>query len=80
MKLPCRLQASPLKEVVFEIRQEADFPLALIAPSILFGSELAGMSIINMPANQIPAEIRENDPNFKYAALINIKKDNLNLL
>lgn len=79
MKLPCKLQASPLKEVIFEIRQEADLPLALMAPGLLFGPELAGMPILNMPANQIPADIRENDPNLKYAALINIKKNNLNL-
>lgn len=79
MKLPCKLQASPLKEVIFEIRQEADLPLALMAPGLLFGPELAGMPILNMPANQIPADIRENDPNLKYSALINIKKNNLNL-
>lgn len=75
--LPSKLSISPLLEVVFEIRFDSDFPFSVIAPGVLFGKTLSEIKTISLPAQQIPKEIREKDPNFKYAPLLKFEKEDL---
>lgn len=69
-ELPSRLSCSPLLEVVFEIRFDSDFPFSVMAPGLLFGDRLSYIKAESQPAQQIPKNIRDKDPNFRYLPLI----------
>ena len=73
-KLPTKLLKGPLVDVAFEIRFETDIPLSTILPGHLY-SKWGGGSIERMPHAEIPAQLRNEDPNLKYLPLIRLKID-----
>lgn len=67
---PSKLKIEPLVEAVFEIRFQANTALA---SNILLGylfSKLGKMPLTKLPASDIPQQLREQNPNFKYSPLI----------
>jgi uncharacterized protein (TIGR04255 family) len=71
-KLPTKLKKEPLVDVVFEIRFSARVPASNILPGILY-DKLDGEKILEqMPAAQLPKQMRDADPNMQFAPLVKI--------
>ena len=76
MKLPIKLKKEPLIDAVFEIRFTSDVPVSDVLTGILY-SKLEGQKSINkLSAHEIPARIRQNDPNLQFAPLVRIQLEN----
>ncbi len=76
-QLPSKIEICPLIDALIEVRFEA-----LWAPSAVFGliyneiKDLYPGNVINLPILQIPEQIRNTDPNFKFKPLYRIEGDN----
>jgi len=73
MKLPGKLGKEPLIEAIFEVRFTATLPVSSILPGLMF-QQLAGEKVIErLPASELPQQLRNIDPNLKYAPLVRIR-------
>lgn len=77
-QLPTKISPAPLAEAIFEIRFKSNFPADAIFGVIYneFKEEYPG-KVEQLSVLQLPAEIRANDPNLKYAPYYSIKHNNL---
>ncbi len=79
--IPKKLGICPIEESVFEIRFSTDFPSDAVF-GIIFSSVKEFFSknaLQQLPIQQIPEQIRMQDPNLKYQAVHKLVKDNLSL-
>lgn len=68
--LPIKLRNEPLIEAIFEIRFESSSSDAgSILPGLLFRNISTVEKIEGLPIAQIPKEIRDNDPNLRFAPI-----------
>jgi uncharacterized protein (TIGR04255 family) len=72
MKLPRKLGKEPLLEAVFEMRFKSGTPASNVLPGLLFANLDGEKTIERLPAAQIPQQMRDADPNLRYAPLIRI--------
>lgn len=72
--LPTKLGKEPLLEAVFEIRFFSEISASSILPGILF-SRFGGRNIEPQPIAQLPKQMRDADPNLKFAPLVRIQRD-----
>lgn len=81
-ELPIKLNADPIIDAVIEIRVKTSQPLSSIMPGVLLKDEDVGfVQSLQLPAFNIPEQIRINDPNLMYQPLIKIElKDGFSLL
>lgn len=68
-QLPKKLGKEPLIDVVFEIRFTCNPPAGGILPGFLFTRLNGHKTIIELPTMQLPQQIRNDDPNLKFAPL-----------
>lgn len=67
-KLPIKLKKEPLVDAIFELRFSCDQPASEIVPGYLFSFlKKDNPKISQLNISQLPKEIRESDPNLKYA-------------
>ncbi len=70
--LPKKLNKEPLIDAVFEIRFSSKIPATLILPGALFNT-LGGEKLIEqLPIANIPKQVRDADPNLKFAPITRI--------
>lgn len=74
-KLPSRLNKEPLLDALFEVRFTAAAPVSSVMPGFLYANLQGEKVIEHLPANQIPSQIREADPNLRFAPVMRIKLD-----
>jgi uncharacterized protein (TIGR04255 family) len=75
MKLPKQLGKPPLVDMVFEVRFEAQTPVASILPGVLL-SDLKNLpKIERLPAADLPEQFRMSNPSLKYAPVIRASWD-----
>lgn len=74
-KLPSRLDKEPLLDALFEVRFTAAAPVSSVMPGVLFAALQGNKAIEALPASQIPSQIRESDPNLRFAPVMRIKLD-----
>jgi len=73
--LPTKLNNEPLVDAVFEIRFLSSVHASSIIPGVLY-SKLAGdKSLESLPTEQIPKNIRDTDPNLRYAPVSRLNWD-----
>lgn len=73
--LPARLKKEPLIDAVFEIRFTSNVKASSVLPGFLF-SKLDGDKVVNdLPTSDIPQQIRQVDPNLKFAPLVRLRWD-----
>ena len=77
--LPTKLSKEPLIDAVFEARFTSQAPLSSILPGILF-SLGTGISIEQTPAAALPKQIRDSDPNLRFAPVIKMEWGNFFVL
>lgn len=65
-KLPSKLGREPLIDAVFEVRFEAAPGAAEILPGLLFSRLKGVQGIQSLPVAQVPEQVRNLDPNFRY--------------
>ncbi len=73
--LPKKLKKEPLIEAVFEIR----FQGASLLSNLLLGhlmTKFGNMPVQKLPAADIPEQLREHSPTFKYSPIFQLKLDN----
>lgn len=71
--LPRKLGKEPLIDVVCEVRFDASAHAGSLLPGLILAKLGDQPSQIEaMPASQLPKAIRDQDPNFRYAALMRI--------
>jgi len=73
MKLPLKLGKEPLIEAIFEVRFTAALPVSNILPGLMFQGLEGEKDIERLPASELPQQLRNIDPNLKYAPLIRIR-------
>lgn len=80
--LPKKLNADPIIDAVIEIRVETAQPLGSLMPGVLHQvKEVGFLQSQELPAANIPEQIRRNDPNLMYQPLIKIElEDGFSLL
>jgi|SRR5690554_2510665 len=81
-ELPIKLNADPIIDAVIEIRVKASQPLGSLMPGVLLKANDVGfVQSQQLPAFNIPEQIRRNDPNLMYQPLIKIElEDGFSLL
>jgi uncharacterized protein (TIGR04255 family) len=79
-KLPIKLEKEPLFDAVFEIRFEAASSASNIIPGVLFGKLKGVMNIEKLPAADLPQQLRDTDPNLKFAPVVRLNWDNFIIL
>ncbi len=71
-KLPKKLGNEPLVDAIFEIRFSSQMPASVLLPGFLY-NQLEGNKQLNMlPVAQLPKEVRDADPNLRYAPISRI--------
>jgi uncharacterized protein (TIGR04255 family) len=73
MKLPRKLGKEPLIEAIFEVRFTAALPVSSILPGLMFQGLQGEKAIERLPASELPQQLRNIDPNLRYAPLIRIR-------
>jgi len=75
-KLPISINPCPIIEAIFEIRFESSFPRDAIFGIVFnkFKDEFG--NIEQLPILQLPAAIRDRDPNLKFSPHYKMRKDN----
>ena len=71
-KLPTKLLKEPLMDAVFEVRFSMILPGSSILPGIFFEKLEGDKNIEPLPVMNIPKQMRDVDPNLKFAPLIRI--------
>lgn len=81
-ELPIKLNADPIIDAVIEIRVKASQPLGSLMPGVLLKANDVGfVQSQQLPAFNIPEQIRRNEPNLMYQPLIKIElEDGFSLL
>jgi uncharacterized protein (TIGR04255 family) len=76
VKIPKKLNTSPINEAIFEIRYDGNFPGEALY-GILFEvfGQFPNKDMAELPIMQIPKQIRDNDPNLRYQALYRVAND-----
>lgn len=67
--LPKKLRQEPLIDAVFEVRFTSAFPAGGVLPGLLFGKLDGDKKIEQLPLSQLPQDIRDADPNLRFAPL-----------
>lgn len=75
-KLPLSINPCPIIEAIFEIRFESSFPGDAIFGIVFNQFKDEFQNVEQLPVLQLPAAIRNQDPNLKYTPHYKIKKDN----
>jgi uncharacterized protein (TIGR04255 family) len=79
-KLPIKLTSETLVDSVFEVRFSKTIPLSSILPGIFY-NKLDGKKVISQtPIATLPKNVRDNDPNLKYAPFVRVVWDKFILL
>ena len=73
--LPSRLNKEPLLDALFEVRFTAAAPASSVLPGVLFAELTGNKAIEGLPASQIPSQVRDSDPNLRFAPVVRIKQD-----
>lgn len=77
IKIPKRLGKCPLVDALLEVRFNSS-----LDKSVIFGLVYAQVKeaypgrVVNLPLSQIPAQIRDNDPNLQFKPLYRLEGDN----
>lgn len=73
VKIPKKLTLSPIKEANFEIRYNGNYPgEALYGILLDVFQQFPNKDTSELPIMQIPKQIRDNDPNFRYQPLYRV--------
>lgn len=73
--LPTKLAKEPMIDATCEVRFSSGVPASAVVPGLLF-TKLGNVSNIEpLPASQLPAQIRNSDPQFEFAALSRLNWD-----
>ena len=74
LRIPKKLGICPLVDALIEIRFKSDFDKSVIFGFIygLVKDDYSGR-VVNLPLSQIPAQIRDNDPNLQFKPLYRIE-------
>lgn len=72
MKLPTRLNKSPLVDILFELRFNGDDALVDVASGILFSKLGTKPKITRLGNAELPRVFREKDPNLRYSPIVRI--------
>ncbi len=75
-KLPLSINPCPIIEAIFEIRFESDFPGDAIFGIVFNQFKNEFQDVEQLPILQLPAAIRNQDPNLKFSPHYKIKKNN----
>lgn len=78
-KLPKKLGKEPLIDAIFEIRFSSDDPVSEIIPGFLFSRLAGNKKIESLPVAQIPRDLREANPNLKFAPTTRLHWDNFTI-
>lgn len=80
-RIPKQLKICPIEESVFEIRFSPKFPAEAVFGIIYSAVKdfFPKDSLKQLPVQQIPEQIRLQDPNLKYQALHRLQKENITL-
>ncbi|WP_428356728.1 TIGR04255 family protein [Methyloprofundus sp.] len=78
-KLPHRLNKEPLLEALFEIRFTCNVPASTVLPGLLFSKLEGEKKIENLPTEKIPSEIRNTDPNLRFAPVSRLTWNQLHI-
>lgn len=72
MKLPTKLGKEPLIDVVFELRFASQMPASALLPGLLVTQlqSLHEVKLDRLPMADLPAQLRNADPNLRYVALV----------
>lgn len=73
--LPKKLKNEPLIDAIFEVRFVGKIPASVVLPGVFFSQLEGDKNIENLPITQIPKQMRDADPNLKFAALSRIDWD-----
>lgn len=73
--LPTKLNNEPLVDAVFEIRFLSSVPASSIIPGVLYSKLAGNKSLEPLPTEQIPKNIRDTDPNLRYAPVSRLNWD-----
>jgi len=78
-KLPVKLEHDTIIEAIFELRFETDLPSEAVFGMIyqIIFNIFGDLKYSQLPFSQLPEEIRNNDPQFRYQAFHRLLKDNL---
>lgn len=68
-RLPTKLHKEPLIDAIFEIRFSSNMPASVALPGIFFEKLEGEKTIEPLPLAQIPKQMRDADPNLKFAAI-----------
>ena len=74
-KLPVSINPCPIAEAIFEVRFETSYPGDAIFGIIYKQFQKEFPKITKMPVLQLPAAIREQDPNLKYTPHYKLSRD-----
>lgn len=66
-QIPKKLNKCPLVDVIFEIRFNPIVPQEVVFPMIYNQISNDFGKIESLPISQMPAQIRDNDPNLEFA-------------
>jgi len=71
-KMPAKLRQEPIIEAIFEIRFASKVPASTVVPGFLYSAlDIDGLE--QLPTAQIPQELREANPQLKYAPISRLK-------
>jgi len=70
--LPARLNKEPLIDAIFEVRFTSQIPASIILPGILYNNLDGDKKLDSLPVAQVPKNVRDADPNLRYAPLSRI--------
>lgn len=73
--LPKKLNKEPLIDAGFEVRFISATPVSAILPGYLYGKLVGKKSIEQLPIAQLPKQVRDADPNLKFAPLSRLDWD-----
>lgn len=75
MKLPTRLNNSPLVDALFELRFDGEEAFVDVASGILFSKLGSRPKITRLSSAELPRVFREKDPNLRYSPIVRIDFD-----
>ena len=75
-ELPCSINPCPIIEAIFEVRFESSLPDDAIFGIVYNQFKDEFQQVEQLPVLQLPAAIRNQDPNLKFTPHYKIKKDN----
>ena len=78
-RLPVSIQPCPIVEAIFEIRFESSYPRDAIFGIIYKQFKDEFHKVIQLPVLQLPAAVREQDPNLKFTPHYKISADNFTI-